>query len=98
MLCDRFEAEDAVQNLYVKLWERREELNSLVSPEAYCRTMLRNICIDRWRFIRAHDCDVELSAEEVSCCSPPEIEGNESFLLPDLYRSPDTSPRGLKRL
>ena len=26
MLCDRFEAEDAVQNLYVRLWEQKELL------------------------------------------------------------------------
>ena len=34
MLCDRFEAEDAVQNLYVRLWEQKELLDHLASPEA----------------------------------------------------------------
>ena len=29
MLCDCYEAEDAVQNLYLKLWERKEELKNL---------------------------------------------------------------------
>ena len=39
MLGDSFEAEDAVQNLYMRLWEKRDELESLVAPEAYLRAM-----------------------------------------------------------
>ena len=55
VLGDSFEAEDAMQNLYVRLWEQKEQLDHLVSPEAYCRTVLRNICIDRWRAIKERD-------------------------------------------
>ena len=60
VLGDAFEAEDAVQNLYVRLWEQMETLDHLASPEAYCRTVLKHICIDRWRAIKARDGDVEL--------------------------------------
>ncbi len=78
MLCDSFEAEDAVQNLYLKLWEMRDELNTVVSSEAYCRTLLRNICIDRWRVIRNHNETGEMPAEEVAANSPPDIERREA--------------------
>lgn len=54
MLCDRFEAEDAVQNLYMRMWEKRDELANVLSPEGYCRAILRNICIDRLRSINEH--------------------------------------------
>lgn len=54
MLCDRFEAEDAVQNLYMRMWEKRNELANVLSPEGYCRAILRNICIDRLRSINEH--------------------------------------------
>ncbi|MBR5336208.1 MAG: RNA polymerase subunit sigma-24, partial [Bacteroidaceae bacterium] len=40
MLCDSFEAEDALQNLYLKLWEQKENLDTLATPLAYCRTLL----------------------------------------------------------
>ena len=30
MLCDSFEAEDALQNLYLKLWEQKENLDTLI--------------------------------------------------------------------
>ena len=43
------EAEDAVQDLYVKLWEKRAQLDAVTQPKAYCISMLRNLCIDRIR-------------------------------------------------
>lgn len=57
MLCDRFEAEDAVQNLYLKMWGHKEQLDNLLAPEAYCLRLLKNICIDRWRAIKLHQED-----------------------------------------
>ena len=42
-------AEDAVQELYLKLWRGREGLGNLNKPKAYCITVLRNLCIDSIR-------------------------------------------------
>ena len=78
MLCDRFEAEDAVQNLYMKLWEKKDELKSLVATDAYLRTLLRNICIDRWRQIRAHDNKEQIQADEIAIHTPPETDKKEA--------------------
>lgn len=78
MLCDKFEAEDAVQNLYLKLWERKDELNDIAVPEAYCRALLKNICIDRWRVIMSIEEVREMSADDVAGNSPPEIERIEA--------------------
>ena len=71
MLCDQFEAEDAVQNLYLRLWEQREQLDTLIAPEAYCLKMLRNICIDRWRVIRQRD-EGTLDDEMFVADAPPD--------------------------
>ena len=49
MLGNREEAEDAVQSLYLKLWEQRNKLHSIKDKKAYCHTILCNICNDRWR-------------------------------------------------
>ena len=43
------EAEDAVQDLFVKLWNTRDSLESIRSPQAWSLTLLRNLCIDRIR-------------------------------------------------
>ncbi|MGM9791695.1 MAG: RNA polymerase sigma factor [Candidatus Cryptobacteroides sp.] len=44
--CD---AKDAVQDLYLKLWQNRDELDGVSAPKAYCITLLKNMCIDRIR-------------------------------------------------
>ena len=43
------EAEDAVQELYLKLWKNRDALDGIRSPKAYAMTLLRNLCLDRVR-------------------------------------------------
>ena len=43
------DAEDAVQDLYLKLWNSRDTLDAVHNPKAYGITLLRNICIDRLR-------------------------------------------------
>ncbi len=52
VLCDKSEAEDAVQNLFLRLWQQKERLATLQAPEGYCRAMLHNICIDRLRALK----------------------------------------------
>ena len=49
ILESRAEAEDAVQDTYLKLWELRDSLDQVRSPRAYSVTLLRNICLDRLR-------------------------------------------------
>lgn len=44
------DAEDIVQDAYLKLWNRRDELDVAVSKEAYCVTLVKNLCMD---FIRS---------------------------------------------
>ena len=40
------EAEDVVQEIGIKLWERRDELETLRSIEAYAMSAVRNRCLD----------------------------------------------------
>ena len=49
MLESHQDAEDAVQELYLKLWRSRESLTGLNNPAAYGLSLLKNICIDRLR-------------------------------------------------
>lgn len=49
MLESESEAEDAVQEVYAKLWESRDGLDEVASPKAYCIRMLKNLCLDRIR-------------------------------------------------
>jgi len=49
LLRDVQEAEDAVQDVMVRIWSKKEEWGKWDSLEAYCMTATRNTCVDRMR-------------------------------------------------
>ena len=40
------DAEDIVQEVYIKLWNKRNELGYVENKEAYSVTLVKNLCID----------------------------------------------------
>ncbi|MCI0522043.1 MAG: RNA polymerase sigma factor [Bacteroidales bacterium] len=48
-LNNREEAEDAVQEVMMKLWEDRKRLRDYANPAAWATTVTRNMCIDLLR-------------------------------------------------
>jgi RNA polymerase sigma-70 factor (ECF subfamily) len=64
MLGSSEEAEDAVQDVYVKLWNMREKLAGVRNPEAFGVSMTRNLCIDRIRSLE-HRMSEEGTAESI---------------------------------
>lgn len=53
------DAEDMVQEVYMKLWSRRDALPDVQNVEAYCVTLTKNMCIDRLRLAEVEEVDVE---------------------------------------
>lgn len=47
LLISREEAEDATQEVFVRLWNKKEELKNYNSIEALSITMTKNYCLDR---------------------------------------------------
>ena len=43
------EAQDAVQDAFVKLWNSRNDLYDVSNPKAYCIRLVKNLCMDRIR-------------------------------------------------
>lgn len=54
LLEDNNDAEDIVQEAYIKLWNKREELNDIQNTESYCVVLLRNLCLDFLRVRNKH--------------------------------------------
>lgn len=48
------DAADAVQDAYLKLWERRNELTQIDNIEAFATIIVRNLCLDLLRSNRYH--------------------------------------------
>ena len=53
------DAEDIVQEVYMKLWSKRDALPDVKDMEAYCVTLTKNMCIDRLRNAEAEKADVD---------------------------------------
>jgi len=49
LLENQCDAEDMVQEAYLKLWNKREELIDIRNPESFCVILLKNICFDYLR-------------------------------------------------
>lgn len=44
---DREEAQDVVQEIFLRLWSKKEKLHEYRSVEAFAMTMTRNLCLDK---------------------------------------------------
>ncbi len=47
ILNDIEDAEDVIQEVFYKLWERKEEISGYRSIEAFAMTVTKNLCLDR---------------------------------------------------
>ncbi len=52
LLRNKEEAEDIVQEVFVKLWNRKDKLETLNSIEAFAMTVTKNLCLDKLKSIR----------------------------------------------
>lgn len=94
---DRSDAEDVVQEVFVRLWQMGERLDEYKSIEALAATMTRNCCIDMLRKKRPGESgDASLFSEQaIEEPSPHELMEREErtsalkrilMLLPGNYR------------
>lgn len=97
ILMNKEEAEDAVQEIFIKLWNMGDQLDKYRSPEALATTMIKNHCIDQLR--KKHNIEIANENSELSHSlseSPQELfecqESNEIIgciieKLPEIYRN-----------
>ena len=49
MIGNRTEAQDCVQEAFIRAWDKRHELDAAQSPEAWVRTVAYRLAVSRWR-------------------------------------------------
>ena len=94
ILEDEDEAKDAVQELYLKLWNLRGSLELVKSPAAYGSLLIRNLCIDRLRRRRS---TLPLE-EDVAAKDPPETELLRKEELRQVLTGMEALPEKQKKL
>lgn len=75
------DASDAVQEAFTRLWEKRDDLPNIDTPEAYCVTTIKRICIDRIRKNALHINEVTEDTLLISDDSDIQADNRESLQL-----------------
>ena len=68
---DRAEAEDVVQEVLIRVWDKRSEWKQLESVEAYCLTLAKNLAIDRSRGAETRHVELTEEVEEKADAASP---------------------------
>lgn len=77
ILEDEAEAEDAVQELFLKLWSGRDALDGIRNPKGYGIRVLRNLCLDRIRRSRKMETPAVLPEPEWPGCQDEAVDEKE---------------------
>jgi RNA polymerase sigma-70 factor (ECF subfamily) len=88
------EAEDVVQDLYERLWHRRDRITGRDNPEGYILASARNLCLDR---LRARRPRVEISPTTPDLGGRPD-EGEMTEIVASLVAALPEKQRTVMRL
>ncbi len=75
------EAEDALQEVFLKLWKGKESINNYKSPEAFAITMTKNYCLDRLKSKQASNLKIVHNNFQTSENLEMAMEANDSVSL-----------------
>jgi RNA polymerase sigma factor (sigma-70 family) len=53
------EAEDVVQEVFLKIWDKREDMAHVLNPEAWCMTLTKNLAFDKIKSKHRKTDDIE---------------------------------------
>ena len=94
ILVSQDEAEDAVQEVYLKLWKGRGKIKNYKNPEAFAMTMTKNYCLDRLKSKQAGNLKIVHSNYAHSQNVAREIEANDGVAL--VFKIMETLPEQQK--
>lgn len=81
LLVSKDEAEDAVQEIFLKLWNGKEKIGKYKNPEAFAITMTKNYCLDRLKSKQASNLKIVHSNFQNSENLERKVEANDGVSL-----------------
>jgi len=80
LLVSREEAEDATQEIILKLWKNQEKMSDYKNIEAFSMTMTKNFCLDKLKSKQAQNLKiVHNNYEDHNVSLQKEVEVNDSL-------------------
>lgn len=92
LLGNRDEAEDMVQDTYLRLWNKRNSINEISNFEAFAVTVLKNICLDAIRARHFVPSQLDSFQDNIPCENSTEEDVESKDELITLFSIMDTLP------
>ncbi len=94
LLVSSDEAEDAVQEVFLKLWKGKEKIKEYKNPEAFAFTMVKNYCLDRLKSKQAGNLKIVHSNYKNQDNLERRVEANEGVSM--VFKIMDSLPEKQK--
>lgn len=94
ILISKDEAEDAVQEVFLKLWKGKQNIKKYRNPEAFAITMTKNYCLDRLKSKQASNLKIVHSNYPTSENVERNIENDDGVEL--VFKIMETLPEQQK--
>jgi RNA polymerase sigma-70 factor (ECF subfamily) len=93
MIGDRDEAQECVQEAFVRAWSHRRRLDRAHAPEAWVRTTAYRLAVSRWRRARRGRRDPDRALQPATAAPAP--SENQVAVIAALRQLPETHRRAL---
>jgi RNA polymerase sigma-70 factor, ECF subfamily len=90
ILVSKDEAEDAVQEVFLKLWKGKQNIENYKNPEAFAITMTKNYCLDRLKSKQASNLKIIHNNFQTSENIEKKIEANDGVEI--VFKIMETLP------
>lgn len=91
-------AKDVVQETMLKIWEKREEANTIRNIEAWCMTVARNFALSKYRLKDNQHSNLEFGAEITEVSDTPYQKLEKSDVINKIDRIVSKLPFKLKEV
>lgn len=85
MVYDVHLAKDIVQEVFIKVWNKRDQLNQIVNKEAWCIRVTRNLALDKLKLAHRKNVGLEMAANQFVSTLNPEGLAEEKDLVAAIY-------------
>jgi len=81
MVYDAHLAKDIVQEVFIKIWNKRDQLNQIVNKEAWCIRVTRNLALDKLKLAHRKNVGLEMAANQfVSTINPEDLAAEKDLV------------------
>jgi len=91
-------AEDVVQEVFIKIWKKREEVQEIENKEAWCMTVTRNLALDQLRKKKYHHESVEEHYSLKDSSMDPAQQIQSSDIMKQIRQAIDELPDDQKHV